>query len=73
MPKAAAKRTSTHRSPARFHARMLQGAKPAPFPGFIKPQLATLRSLVPEDKDWLHEISSTAIGSRGILSKAAHR
>ena len=35
---------------------MLEGAEPAPFPGFIKPQLATLRAGVPSGPDWLHEI-----------------
>ncbi len=51
-----AKRTTTHHSPARFNARMLPGAQPAPFPGFIKPQLATLKDSVPAGAGWLHEI-----------------
>jgi bifunctional non-homologous end joining protein LigD len=35
---------------------MLAGAKPSAFPGFIEPQLATLRDAVPSGADWLHEI-----------------
>jgi bifunctional non-homologous end joining protein LigD len=33
-----------------------QGARPAPFPQFIEPSLATLRDTPPEGVDWLHEI-----------------
>ncbi len=51
-----AKRTSTHRLPARFSARELPGAELAPFPGFIEPQLATLKGSVPAGDNWLHEI-----------------
>ena len=64
-----AKRTSTHRSPARFNARMLSGAKPAPFPGFIKPQLATLKSHVPAGKGWLHEIKFDGYRIQGHLTE----
>jgi bifunctional non-homologous end joining protein LigD len=35
---------------------MLEGAAPSSMPGFIKPQLATLRSKVPLGEQWLHEI-----------------
>lgn len=35
---------------------MLAGAKPSAFPGFIKPQLATLKDEVPPGTGWLHEI-----------------
>ncbi len=62
-----AKRSSTHRSSARFHARVLQGAKPAPFRGFIKPQLATLRETVPSGADWLHEIKFDGYRVQGHL------
>ncbi len=51
-----AKRVSTHRSPARFIARTLPGAKPAPFPGFIEPCLPTLKKHVPSGERWVHEI-----------------
>ena len=33
-----------------------EGAKPAGIPGFIKPQLATLKSKTPGDDQWLNEI-----------------
>src|SRR5258705_4216185 len=46
-----AKRTST-----RFTARMIEGAKPSDMPGFIKPQLATLKTKAPKGDQWLHEI-----------------
>ncbi|MCK1497887.1 non-homologous end-joining DNA ligase [Bradyrhizobium sp. 188] len=36
-------------------AQRIEGAKPAAMPGFIKPQLATLRSKAPQGH-WLHEI-----------------
>jgi len=54
--KSAAKRTSTHRSPVRFIARTLPGAKTAPFPGFVEPCLPTLNKHVPSGDHWLHEI-----------------
>jgi bifunctional non-homologous end joining protein LigD len=46
-----AKRTQT-----RFIARMIEGAKPSDMPGFIPPQLATLKSKAPVGDQWLHEI-----------------
>jgi bifunctional non-homologous end joining protein LigD len=46
---------------------MLQGAKPAPFPGFIKPQLATLRNVVPSGAGWLHEIKFDGYRIQGHL------
>jgi bifunctional non-homologous end joining protein LigD len=50
------KRESTHRSPARFIARVLPGAKPTPFPGFIEPCSPTLKAAVPVGDQWLYEI-----------------
>ena len=50
------KRTSTHRSPARFAARMLPGARPRQFPGFIAPYNPTLKSVVPTGERWLLQI-----------------
>src|SRR5262245_43942124 len=41
------KRPSTHRSPARFIARTLPGAKPAPYPGFVPPSLPASRPKPP--------------------------
>ena len=55
-PPAKRKRTATHRSPARFAARMLPGARPGPFPGFIEPCAPTLKAAVPTGERWLHEI-----------------
>jgi bifunctional non-homologous end joining protein LigD len=46
-----AKRTQT-----RFIARMIEGAVPSNMPGFIPPQLATLKSKAPAGSKWLHEI-----------------
>lgn len=44
------------RSTSRFVARVLPGAKPAPFPGFIKPCLATLRDKVASARGFVHEL-----------------
>lgn len=52
----AAPRRSTHRSPARFLGRVLEGAKPAPFPRFVVPCTPTSRKAPPAGEDWLHEI-----------------
>ena len=34
----------------------IQGSKPSEMPGFIKPQLATLKAKAPSGDQWLHEI-----------------
>jgi bifunctional non-homologous end joining protein LigD len=44
------------RSSSRFLARVLPGAKPASFPGFIEPALATLRAKVPAGARFVHEL-----------------
>jgi bifunctional non-homologous end joining protein LigD len=44
------------RTQARFIARTIEGSKPSEMPGFIKPQLATLKSKAPKGDQWLHEI-----------------
>jgi bifunctional non-homologous end joining protein LigD len=49
-------RRSTHRSPARFIARTLDGAVQVPFPGFIEPCSPTLRKVPPPGEAWVHEI-----------------
>jgi bifunctional non-homologous end joining protein LigD len=49
-------RAATHRSLARFIARVLPGARPAPYPGFVEPCLATLRDAPPHGNRWIHEI-----------------
>ena len=50
------KRQYVRTFPASLSAREIPGAKPAPFPGFIEPQLATLRPKPPTGDNWLHEI-----------------
>jgi len=62
-----AKRTSTHRSPIRFIARTLPGAKPAPFPGFVEPCLPTLKKHVPTGERWVHEIKHDGYRVQGHL------
>jgi bifunctional non-homologous end joining protein LigD len=47
---------AAHRSPARFNASVLPGAKAAPFPGFVEPCHPTLRQEVPSVGRWVHEI-----------------
>jgi bifunctional non-homologous end joining protein LigD len=37
-------------------ARMIEGAVPSDMPGFISPQLATLKSKAPAGSKWLREI-----------------
>jgi bifunctional non-homologous end joining protein LigD len=44
------------RTKTRFGARMIEGAKPSEMPGFIPPQLATLKLKAPVGDKWLHEI-----------------
>jgi bifunctional non-homologous end joining protein LigD len=44
------------RSSSRFLARVLPGAKPEPFPGFIEPALATLRRQVVTGTGFVHEL-----------------
>lgn len=50
-------RASTHRSRARFIARVLPGAKIAPFPAYIAPSRVTARKKPPTGDGWLHEIT----------------
>jgi bifunctional non-homologous end joining protein LigD len=74
------RRSTTHRSPARFLARMLPGAKPAPFRGFIEPCIPTLRSEVPAGSGWLFEIKFDGYrvqlhlkaGRPAILTRGGH-
>jgi ATP-dependent DNA ligase len=47
---------SRQRSSSRFLVRVLPGAKPAAFPGFIEPALATLRRKVPNGTGYVHEV-----------------
>jgi bifunctional non-homologous end joining protein LigD len=45
------------RSFVRFKARVLKGARAAPFPGFIPPCLATPRRRAPRGDGWVHELA----------------
>jgi ATP-dependent DNA ligase len=44
------------RSMARFIGRVIKGSKPDKHPGFVEPQLATLRTKPPRDGKYVHEI-----------------
>jgi bifunctional non-homologous end joining protein LigD len=44
------------RSITRFNVRVLPGVRTAPYPGFVEPQLATLKREVPAGSRWIHEI-----------------
>src|SRR5262245_16911043 len=61
------KRSSRHRSPARFLARKLPWAKPAAFPGFIPPSLPTSRSTPPTGPRWVYEIKYDGHRMQGHL------
>ena len=50
------RRSSNHRSQARFIARTIGGAEVAPAPGFVEPCIPTLRKAPPKGDGWLHEI-----------------
>jgi bifunctional non-homologous end joining protein LigD len=50
------RRSSTHKSQARFIARVIEGAEVASAPGFIEPCMPTLRKVPPKGDGWLHEI-----------------
>ena len=49
-------RIAKDRSPARLFGRQVKGAKRTPYPGFIKPCLATLKSDVPQGPRWVYEV-----------------
>jgi bifunctional non-homologous end joining protein LigD len=48
--------TTRPRAMSRFLARVLQGATPSPFPGFIKPCLAAQRDEVTSARGFVHEL-----------------
>lgn len=50
-------RRSTHRSPARFLGRVIDGASAAPFPGYVLPCMPVPRKRPPAGDAWLHEIA----------------
>jgi bifunctional non-homologous end joining protein LigD len=45
-----------YREPAKSRDSPAEGAKPAEMPGFIKSQLATLKSKTPSGDQWLNEM-----------------
>jgi bifunctional non-homologous end joining protein LigD len=49
-------RAAARRSPARFDASVLPGAKPVPFPGFVEPCHPAPREEAPAGGRWFHEI-----------------
>ena len=64
-------RRSTHRSPARFLGRVIEGAKPAPFPGFVEPCCPTLRKTPPSGEAWLHEIKHDGYRAQAQFNERA--
>jgi len=50
------KKPAAKAKPAAKPAKAKRGRKMPPMPGFIEPELASLRSAPPEGEDWLHEI-----------------
>lgn len=64
-------RRSTHRSPARFLGRVIEGAAPAPFPGFVEPCCPVERKEPPSGDDWLHEIKHDGYRAQAHFHDAA--
>lgn len=65
-------RRSTHRSPARFLGRVVEGAGPAPFPGFIEPCLP-VEHKAPPAGDWLREIKHDGYRAQAQFCEGAAR
>jgi bifunctional non-homologous end joining protein LigD len=57
------------RTSARYFVSTIKGSKPGPMPGFIRPQLATLRTKVPEGGHWLHEMKFDGYRVQAHLKK----
>ena len=66
-------RRSTHRSPARFLGRVIEGAKPAPFPGFVEPCAPTERKIPPSGDPWLHEIKHDGYRAQAQFCESSAR
>jgi bifunctional non-homologous end joining protein LigD len=62
---------STHRSPARFLGRTIDGAKAASFPGFIAPCAPTERKVPPDGDGWLHEIKHDGYRAQAHVHEGA--
>ncbi len=65
------RRASTHRSQARFLARVAEGARPAPFPGFVAPCQPVLRKVPPPGEGWFHEIKHDGYRAQAQFDKRA--
>jgi bifunctional non-homologous end joining protein LigD len=52
----------------RFIGRIIEGSKPNKHPGFIEPQLATLRTKPPTGDRYIHEIKFDGYRLRGGLA-----
>jgi bifunctional non-homologous end joining protein LigD len=57
----------------RVSAKNIEGARRAEMPGFIKPQLATLKSKAPAGNQWLHEIKYDGYRLQIHLNKGKRR
>lgn len=66
-------RRSTHRSSARFLGRVTEGAKPAPFPGFVEPCCPIERKVPPSGDAWLHEIKHDGYRAQAQFSDGTAR
>jgi bifunctional non-homologous end joining protein LigD len=58
------------RSFVRFKARVLEGAKPAPFPGFVAPCRPTPGRKAPRGDEWVHELALAGIRVQAHLAQA---
>jgi bifunctional non-homologous end joining protein LigD len=73
-------RTAKDRFPARFFGKAAEGARQAPYPGFVKPCLATLQPNVPRGPHWVYEIKYDGYrvqahlnrGEPAIYTRAGH-
>ncbi len=48
---------------------MIEGAKPATFPGFVEPCCPTLRKMPPSGEAWLHEIKHDGYRAQALFSE----
>ena len=67
------KRPSTHRSPARFLGRVIEGAKASTFPGFVEPCCPVERKIAPSGDTWLHEIKHDGYRAQAQFSDGVAR
>jgi bifunctional non-homologous end joining protein LigD len=66
-------RRSTHRSPARFLGRVIDGALAAPFPGFVDPCNPSERMTPPGGETWLREIKHDGYRAQVLFSDGVAR